>query len=131
MMDRKETKDQRWSDLVLNARARIQIQDCLLLSCYMVSFLYFVKERLLKEFGVVGRALENNTLRIEKLVQKGSSKGGNGQTEIFSWNSLPNTLWNAENSMWNSQVSVAHATVGTRWAKSIGKIHWVEWNREP
>ena len=40
----------------------------------MISFLYFVKERLLKEFGVVGRALENNTLRIEKLVQKGSSK---------------------------------------------------------
>ena len=70
--------------MVLNARARIQIQDCLLLSCYMVSFLYFVKERLLTEFGVVGRALENNTLRIEKLVQKGSSKGGNGQTEIFS-----------------------------------------------
>ena len=56
--------------MVLNARARIQIQDCLLLSCYMISFLYFVKERLLKEFGVVGRALENNTLRIEKLVQK-------------------------------------------------------------
>ena len=69
--------------MVLNARARIQIQDCLLL-CSMISFLYFVKEKLLKKFGVIGRALENNILRLEKLVQKGSSKGGNGQTEIFS-----------------------------------------------
>lgn len=47
-------------------------------------FSLFCKGEAVEEFGVVGRALENNTLRIEKLVQKGSSKGGNGQTEIFS-----------------------------------------------
>lgn len=48
------------------------------------SFSLFCKGEAVEGIWGGWEALENNTLRIEKLVQKGSSKGGNGQTEIFS-----------------------------------------------
>lgn len=60
-MNSKETKDQRLSDLSLNVRTTIQIQDCLILFCYTVSFLCFGKEKTLKEFWVAERALKTTT----------------------------------------------------------------------
>lgn len=60
--------------MVLNVRARIQIQDCLILLCYKINFLYFVKEKPLKEVGVAERTLALRNLFRRDLLREEMDK---------------------------------------------------------